>query len=214
MSEQSSAVAVMRGGPWFQRVLGRDRRGHIVTRLGRWELVILFVLVVWGLAPLIVMIVHSLEAHVELTGADGLIGADQLQYLAWVRDAGEHGLAANLFELAPSGHVFAQPMFTLSGLLWWLGLPIQLAYLIWKPIAVLVLFGGAWVWAARFFPAQGVARAVAMFLSLFAYPPLGSVVLWTPVGSAVWRAHVAILSNEVFASQALWAIYRRRSRPA
>ncbi len=29
----------------------------------------------------------------RLTGADGVVGGDQLQYLAWARDAGSHGLA-------------------------------------------------------------------------------------------------------------------------
>src|SRR3712207_8418806 len=37
--------------------------------------------------------------------------------------------------------VYVQPMWQISGLLWALGLPIQAAFLIWKPVCVAVLFG-------------------------------------------------------------------------
>ena len=36
-----------------------------------------------------------------MTGADGFLVADPLQYLNWLRQAGEHGLIGNLYDLAP-----------------------------------------------------------------------------------------------------------------
>jgi len=107
--------------------------------LAPWELAFLALVFAWAFAPVVVLVVESLRHGYTLTGADGPIPGDQLQYLAWVRDAGEHGLAANLFELRPSGHVFVHPMFTPSGLANRLGLPIPVAYWLWKPVAALAL---------------------------------------------------------------------------
>ncbi len=80
-------------------------------------------------------------AHAQFTGADGLIGADgvlgadQLQYLAWARDASAHGgLASDLFSFSQGGHVYLQPLFTIIGALYRLGLSLPLAYLLWKPV--------------------------------------------------------------------------------
>ena len=36
-----------------------------------------------------------------LTGADGLLASDQLQYFTWIRQAGEHVLVGNEYDLAP-----------------------------------------------------------------------------------------------------------------
>src|SRR5215207_4678055 len=88
---------------------------------------LLVALALWAVAPLVVLVVRLLAYGDVPTGADGPLAADQLQYLAWVRDAGSHGLASNLFELRPSAHVFAHPLFTPSGLVWRLGVPLEVA---------------------------------------------------------------------------------------
>ena len=36
-----------------------------------------------------------------LSGADGLLASDQLQYFAWIREASHHLLIGNRFDLAP-----------------------------------------------------------------------------------------------------------------
>ena len=51
-----------------------------------------------------------------LTGADGLLASDQLQYFTWIREAGEHGLIGNEYDFAPDHRVFLHPGFLLSGL--------------------------------------------------------------------------------------------------
>ena len=119
-----------------------------VPRASRAEIVLLVALLAWAVFPIVLLVVHAGQIHARFTGADGLIGADgvlgadQLQYLAWARDAGAHGLASDLFTLAPSGHVYLEPLFTITGALRRLGLSLQLAYLLWKPIAAVALFAG------------------------------------------------------------------------
>ncbi|HXO09501.1 MAG TPA: hypothetical protein VN880_15785, partial [Solirubrobacteraceae bacterium] len=106
--------------------------------MSRPELVLLAALAVWAAFPIVLLLVHASQTHTTFTGADGLIGAngvlgaDQLQYLAWARDAGTHGLASDLFTLEPNGHVYLEPLFTITGALWRAGLSLPLAYLLFK----------------------------------------------------------------------------------
>ena len=172
--------------------------------LAPWELAFLALVLVWAFAPVVVLVVQSLRHGYTLTGADGPIPSDQLQYLAWVRDAGEHGLAANLFELRPSGHVFAHPLFTPSGLASRVGLPIPLAYWLWKPVAALVLGGGALIWVRRLLPGRIGAQAAAAALGLFSFSPLSAIVLWAEAGSATARSHIYTSAGEMFVAGELW----------
>jgi hypothetical protein len=173
-------------------------------RLSVLERALLGALAAWALVPLALMIVHAIRADLQLTGADGPIGADQLQYMAWVRDGGAHGLASNLFELSPTAHAFLQPMFTLSGLLWRIGVPIAVSYLIWTPVAIAALFGGAVAWTSRLLPAQGFSRAAALALALFFVTPAAPLVLWFTLGSGSLRVALQQLSGEVTSAGALW----------
>ncbi len=169
-----------------------------------WQLALLALVLVWAFAPVVVLLVQSLRHGYTLTGADGPIPSDQLQYLAWVRDAGEHGLAANLFDLRPSGHVFLHPMFTPSGLANRVGLPIPLAYWLWKPVAALALAGGALVWVKRLLPGRAGAQAAAAALALFAFSPLSAIVLWGELGSAATRSETYTSAGEMFVAGELW----------
>jgi hypothetical protein len=172
--------------------------------ISRGELGVLAGLAVWGLAPVVLMAVHAQRAGLQLTGADGPIGADQLQYLAWARSAGEHGLAANLFDLAPATHVFAQPLFSLTGFLWRLGLPLQVAYLLWKPVAVIVLFAGALMWSRRFFGTLPGRRLAALGLSLFFFTPFAWLAAWASLGSPTTRGNLLQVAGELFPAGELW----------
>jgi hypothetical protein len=180
------------------------------TRASRTELALLAALAAWGLFPLVLLLAHTIDTHARFTGADGLIGADgvlgadQLQYLAWARDAGAHGLASDLFSLAPSGHVYLQPLFAISGALWRLGLSLQLAYLLWKPVAVIALFAGALAWARRMFGDQARARAAVVVLSLFLYTPLAALTSWATLGSGRFRFQMYLLGYELLAANKLW----------
>ncbi len=180
------------------------------SRAPRTEIVLLVALAVYGLFPLAVALIHAAQTHTVFTGADGLIGADgvlgadQLQYLAWARDAGGHGLAGDLFSLAPSGHVYLEPLFEITGLLWRAGLSLQLAYLIWKPVAVLALALAGFAWARRMFPGQPGARGATVILALFLCTPLSALFSWTQLGSARFRFGLYLLGDELLAANKLW----------
>jgi hypothetical protein len=179
-------------------------------RASRAEIVLLAALAAWGLVPLVLLLVHAAALPARFTGADGLIGADgvlgadQLQYLAWARDAGSHGgLTSDLFSLAPSANVYLQPMFALSGALYRLGLSLPLAYLLWKPIAIVAMFLAATAWARRFFGARLGPRAAAVALSLFLYTPLTALFSWTQLGGSL-RFQLYLLGSELLAAGKLW----------
>ncbi|HEY5428075.1 MAG TPA: hypothetical protein VIK04_03095 [Solirubrobacteraceae bacterium] len=181
-------------------------------RASRAEMVLLVALAVWGLFPIVVLLIHAAQLHAQFTGADGLIGADgvlgadQLQYLAWARDAGVHGgLASDLFTLAPSGHVYLEPLFAITGWLYRLGLSLPLAYLVFKPVAVIAMFAAAVAWARRLFADRLAPRAAAVVLCLFLYTPLTALFSWTRLGSGgPFRFQLYLLGNELLAADKLW----------
>jgi hypothetical protein len=175
------------------------------------EIVLLAALAAWGLFPLALLLVHAASLHARFTGADGLIGADgvlggdQLQYLAWARDAGTHGgLTSDLFSFVSGGHVYLQPMFALSGALYRLGVSLPLAYLLWKPIAIVALFLAAVAWARRLLGDRRARRVAAVALSLFLYTPLTALFSWTQLGSGPFRFQLYLLGSELLAAGKLW----------
>ena len=179
-------------------------------RVSRPELVLLAALAVWAMFPIVLLLVHASQTHTIFTGADGLIGAngvlgaDQLQYLAWARDAGTHGLASDLFTLEPNGHVYLEPLFTITGALWQIGLSLQLAYLLWKPLAVIALFVAAVAWARRAFGDQLGPRTAAAVLAVFLYTPLAALFSWLQLGAGSFRFELYLLGSELLAANKLW----------
>ncbi len=100
------------------------------------------------------------------TGSDGLHVSDQMQYLAWIREASRHLLIANPYELTPTPATFLHPGFLLSGALTALGLAPSLAYLLWAPVALVSLFLAVRAYVGR--TVHGVAaRRAALVLALF-----------------------------------------------
>jgi hypothetical protein len=181
-----------------------------VPRVTGIEKALLAALAAWGLFPLVLLLVHAGQAHAGFTGADGLIGADgvlgadQLQYLAWARDAGAHGLASDLFSLAPSGHVYLEPIFTVIGGLHRLGLSLAFAYQLFKPVAIVALLLGAVAWARRMFADQLGARAAVVVLSLFLFTPLAALFSWTQLGGGSFRFSLYLLADELLAADKVW----------
>src|SRR5579884_414955 len=99
-------------------------------------------------------------------GTDGIFGEDQLQYLAWVRAASQHLLISNMFVLRPTPADYLQPMVAISGGLAALGVAPWLALLVWKPVAVAVVFAGVRAFVHRTITGAGARRAV-LALALF-----------------------------------------------
>jgi hypothetical protein len=174
------------------------------------EVALLVSLTAWGVFPVVLLVIHAVHAHARLTGADGLIGADgvlgadQLQYLAWARDAGSHLLASDLFSFTPSGHVYFEPLFAITGALWRIGVPLSLAYLLWKPIAALALFLAALAWARRTLGDELRARVAVLALSLFLYTPLAALFSWAQLGSGPLRFQLYLLGDELLPASKLW----------
>ncbi|MGA2929046.1 MAG: hypothetical protein ABSG43_24270 [Solirubrobacteraceae bacterium] len=166
-------------------------------------------LMAWAVVPVVVIALHASDSGLRFTGADGLIGADgvlgadQLQYLAWVRDAGGHGLVSNLFSLAPSGRVFLEPLFAVSGALWRLGVSLQLAYLLWKPIAAVALFAATFALARRMADSPGAGTAIVA-LSLFFYTPASWILNWGKLGSGSFRFQTYLVGWELLPANKLW----------
>jgi hypothetical protein len=100
------------------------------------------------------------------TGTDGVYIVDQMQYLAWIRDASHHLLSSNLFVLRATPHDYFQPAVVISGAITALGVAPWLSLLLWKPVAVIAGF-----WAARAYTRRSLtglwARRSALVLCLF-----------------------------------------------
>jgi hypothetical protein len=139
-----------------------------------------------------------------ITGADGLLASDQLQYFTWIRQASEHVLVGNEYDLAPDNRVFLHPGFLLSGLLVAvLGITVPLSYLLWKPVAVGVTFAGALLYVRRLLPPGG-QRHAALILILFAVMPASWLVAWSDWGGAPRQYTFDFISGEMWTGQFLW----------
>jgi hypothetical protein len=139
-----------------------------------------------------------------LTGADGLLASDQLQYFTWIRQAGEHVLIGNEYDLMPDQRVFLHPGFLISGALHELtGISVPLSYLLWKPVAVLLLFWGTLRYVRRLLPAGG-ARTTALVIALFAVMPASAVVAWTSWGGGPRQYTFDFIAGELASATYLW----------
>jgi hypothetical protein len=109
---------------------------------------------------------HMLDSNWVWTGADGLYGVDQFQYMAWIQDASRHLLISNLFVLQSTPRDYFQPAIALSGGLSALGLSPVVSLLLWKPVAVVALFFAIRGYVNRTL-AETWARRAALVLALF-----------------------------------------------
>lgn len=127
-------------------------------------------LLAWALISIWVVLRVRPAGGVVTGGVSGF-PADQLQYMSWIREEGSHGLASNLFQLEATPHDFLHPMFLVSGVLWRLGLPIQLSYLLWLPIVAGLLVVGAWAVITRLLTTAS-GRTAALAIALFFVSPV------------------------------------------
>jgi hypothetical protein len=139
-----------------------------------------------------------------LTGADGVLASDQLQYFTWIREASEHGLIGNRYDFAPDDRTFLHPGFLISGVVHAVtGLSVPVTFLLWKPVAVALTFAGALVYARRLLPAGGAQR-VALVLILFAVMPASALVAWSNWGGNPRQYTFDFISGEMWSGQYLW----------
>jgi hypothetical protein len=175
---------------------------RVAARLGidLFELGALAVLGALSLAVILPLLTRGRP----LSGADGSLAADQLQYFAWIREASENILIGNRYDLAPGERTFLHPGFLLSGLVHAAtGLSISLSYLLWKPVAVGVTFYGCLRYIRRLLPAGG-RRRVALVLALFAVMPAAAAVAWTGWGGRPREYIFGFISGEMWSAHYLW----------
>jgi hypothetical protein len=168
----------------------------------RFDLAVLAAFAALGCSFLAILLING----GTVVGAEGFVIADQMQYFNWVRQSGDHVLIANGFDMRPDEHTLLHPGMLLSGGLYALGLSVPLAYLVWKPVGIVVFFWGArrYVWRLI----EGTwERRVALVLALFFIPPV--VAVFGPLESAK-RVYDFLGGGETegtldFIAQQLWA---------
>ncbi len=165
-----------------------------------WPLVALTAL---ALAPLAGLLVRVWTQGGRISGADGLLVLDQMQYLNWLRQAGSHVLIENLYDLADGPQTFLHPALLVSGGLNALGLAAPAAYLLWKPVAIAALWWGAVRWCRRFLPDER-SRLAAVTLALLFASPVAAVVGWSGAGGEDLKFRFDFLSGELTAGNFLW----------
>jgi hypothetical protein len=134
-----------------------------------------------------------------ITGSDGYLVVDQLQYLNWLRQAGHHVAVANLYDLAPGPRSFVHPGVLMSGLLHRIGLGLVASYMVWKVPAVLALFAGTLLYVRRF----GLGTAT-LAVALFACSPVSALVGWGHIGDPGTKFNFDFIGGELWPGTYLW----------
>ena len=135
-------------------------------RLDRFELGVLGVFAAVSVFVLALDLGRVIFDGAVWTGTDGVYVVDQMQYLAWIRDASHHGLISNLFVLRGTPADYFQPAVVISGGLTALGVAPSVSLLLWKPVAVFAFFLGVRAYAMRSLVGLWPRRA-AIVLALF-----------------------------------------------
>ena len=174
-----------------------------LRRLDRFELVSLAALFALSVAVLAGLLVRVWTQGGLVTGSDGFLVVDQMQYLNWLRQAGDHVLVENLYDLDDGPRTFLHPGVLISGLLHRLGLGVTAAYMVWKPVAVIALFAAGLAWTRRFLDRRD-DRRLALVLALFTASPVAAFVGWSGLGDVQDKFRFDFLGNEMWPGNWLW----------
>ncbi len=185
--------------PRPSRVLAHDA----VRRLDRFEAGVLSLLFALAVAPLAGLLVRVWAQGGVVTGGDGFLVADPMQYLTWLREASEHVAVANLYDLEEGPRSFVHPGVLISGLLHRAGLGVVAAYMVWKPVAAIALFAGALALVRRFL-ARRDDRRLALVLALFFASPVAALVGWSGLGGNDLKFDFDFVSGELWPGTYLW----------
>lgn len=182
--------------------------GDVRARLGM-EAAVFVALALWALVPFAVFFLR-LDGGLAVDtgrgvfyGSTGLVWVDQLQYMAWIREAGEHVLFSNRFDVKSDPRLFFHPMVAVSGLAWKLGASMPVAFLLWIPVTVILLFAGFAAYVRRFLAGQRAPQAAALVLALFFVTPASPLVDWLG-GEGLLQFGTLLLGLELFSAGYLW----------
>src|SRR5437588_8520231 len=132
---------------------------HPRRRLDWFDIGVLLVLAGVSMWVVAIDLWQVIEHHRVWTHTDGEFLVDQMQYLAWIRDAAHHGLVSNLFVIRATPHDYFQPAIVVSGAVSRLGIAPWLSLLLWKPVAVVAVFFATWAYCGRTLAARFDRRA-------------------------------------------------------
>lgn len=183
-----------------------------LSSLARIERALLGALALWALAPLVILFagLPGVEAAASgrgtFTGSAGLVINDHAQYISWIREAGDHVLFSNRFDVSDDPHLFLHPMWVLSGALWKLGVSLQLAFGLWKVVGLVVLFAGFASYVRRTVEPGAWARPAALVLGLFFVTPSIWLTDWAGLGDADLEFGSLVMGLELFPAGFLWDI--------
>lgn len=175
-------------------------------RLDGFEAACLVALTALAFAVLAGLLIRVWTRGGLVTGSDGFLVVDQLQYLNWLRQMGEHVAAENLYDLAGGPRTFVHPALLISGALHALGLGIVASYMVWKPIAVGVLFAGSLLLVRRHLE-RADDRHLTLVIALFAASPISALVGWTGVGGFERKFQFDFLGGELWTGTYLWGYF-------
>jgi hypothetical protein len=181
-------------------VSGVARRARRLDAVDLWALAALTALAFVVLGALLVRVWVRGDL---VTGADGFLVADPMQYLDWARQAGEHVLIGNRYDLAPGPRSFLHPGLLVSGLLYRLGAAPVVAYMAWKPVAVATLFAGSLLFVRRVLPRRD-DRRLALVLALFSCSPVAAIVGWGAIGDHGDKLSMDFVTGELWTGSYLW----------
>jgi len=154
----------------------------------------------WTAVPLLVL----LTGHGVFNGAYGFDVPDVMQYMAFIRDAGQHLLISNRFDVVPDRHLFLDPVFAISGGIWRLGASIQAAQLLWVPVSAAALAVTFTAYTRRLLGRGTVAAAVALILAFLYLAPATSLSSWLH-GSFTLQFGTQVVGEEMFAGAYAWS---------
>ena len=153
-------------------------------RPDRWVIVILTLfaaLSIWVLAHDLWQVAGSGRVW---TGTDGIFPGDQLQYMAWVREASHHLLISDAYVLRATPHDYLEPLIALAGGLTALGLAPWAALLVFQPLVVAAIVLAVLAYLYRSLTGRWERRA-ALILALFSGPFVILTASFRPV-AAEW----------------------------
>ena len=183
-------------------VLDEDGPDRTHARIDLFDVAVLFalgVLSVWVVATL----VGESGPNRIWTGTDGPFIGDQMQFVGWIADASHHVFVSNPFESLVTRGVFLQPGIALSGVLVRLGLRPSVAYLLWKPLAVVVLFGATRSYV-RCLLIKTAHRRAALVLALFYVSPMFWLLQSNNAFSLLDRVGLQAFTVEMWPGLYLW----------
>ena len=175
---------------------GRDRRDP-------FEWIVLAGLTGLAFAVLVGLLVRTSVKGGFVTGGDGYLVVDPLQYLNWIRQSSQHLAAANLYDFGPLDYTFVHPGILISGLAYRLGLGLVASYALAKPVAVLAIFFGVTRLVHRFIEPKA-DRRLALVLALFYCAPAAAIAGWTLKPWAAAKFQLDFAGGETWTGSYMW----------